>query len=285
MRVAFRRCWVVLVFAGMCGAAHGQVARRLETAFPSDSKHPRQAGGAELLLAVCPGAVETGKDIGCKTPCPDYTAFAGDNLPRSLQAVTFGHFLSPTSEDAVLWMIGCESHQWNFGGTVLLTRKLQQWSMVWYRAGVQTARCHKVLRRDRREILVCIGTGGAQGNNATQIYVEDLLNPKPTLVGDVNDGTFFAAFDDTANCGELPPVIRTHIDKVEFSTNAGTPSVSVLAGYGKKQMTPEDVKACRGGQDGVLPSVKNYRMDFLYDGHGYKPTPASAAAVQIFSSR
>jgi hypothetical protein len=292
MRVAFKRCWVALVFAGLTAAAQAQVAHRLETAFPSDGKDPRQAGGAELLQVVCPGAVEVGKDIGCKTPCPDYTDFPGDNLPWSLEVVTFGHFLSPTSEDAVLSMGGCEPHSLNFGGTILLTKKSQKWSMLWYRSGVQTARCHKVLRRDRREILVCIATEGAQGNNSTELYVEDLLNPKPTLMaGDVDDGGFFAAFDDTATCGwqqeaDAPDtVIRTHIDKVQFSTNAGTPSVLVLASFGKKRMTPEDVKACRDGQDSVLPSVKSYRMDFLYDGHGFEPTPSSAAAVQIFNSR
>ncbi len=213
----------------------------------------------------------------------------------SLEAVTFGHFLSPTSEDAVLLMTGCEPHMLNFGGTILLTRKSQKWSMLWYRAGVQTARCHKVVRRDRREILVCIGTEGAQGNNSTELYVEDLLNPKPTLMaGSLGDGGFFAAFDDTANCGEgqgadapdTSPVIRTQIDKVQFSTNGGTPSVLVVARFGKKQMTPADVKTCREGQYGVLPSREELsRIDFLYDGHGGEPTQASATSVQIFNSR
>jgi hypothetical protein len=73
--------------------------------------------------------------------------------------------------------------------------------MLWYKSAVVTAQCHKVLRRDRREILVCIGTDGGQGNNATELYFEDLLNPKPTLMaGDANDGTFFVAFDDTLTC-------------------------------------------------------------------------------------
>jgi hypothetical protein len=251
-----------------------------------------------LLRAVCPGAVEIGKAVGCDTPCPDYTDFHGDRLPWTLEAVTPGHFLSSTSEDAVLSMTGCESRASNFGGTILLTRGSRKWSMLWYRSAVQTAQCRKVLRRDRREILVCIGTDGAQGNNSTELYVEDLLNPKATLRASAgNDGTFFVAFDDTTTCGwqqgadalDTSPVIRTHIDKVEFSTriepDASAPSISVVASFGKKQMTPEDVKACMDKQEGVLPSMKSYQMDFLYDGRDYRPTPSSADTVQVFWSR
>lgn len=281
-------------------ATLAQLPNGIVTVFPTDSKDPRQAGGTELLQAVCPGAVVTSKDIGCDIPCPKYTDFGrfGDRLPWSLGAVTLGHFLSPTSEDAVLWMSGCESHASNFGGTILLTRRSRKWSMLWYKSAVQTAQCHKVLRRDRREILVCIAEDGAQGNETTDLYVEDLLTPKPTLrAGEANDGTFFSAFDDTATCGwqqgadapDVSPVIRTNIDEVQFSNRtepgAGAPSISVVASYGKKQMTLEEIKACMDKQEGVLPTLKSYRMDFLYDGGDYEPTPSSADTVQMFRSR
>jgi hypothetical protein len=212
--------------------------------------------------------------------------------------VTFGHFLSPASDDAALWMVGCESHGSNFGGTILLTRRRGKWSMLWYKSAIQTAQCHKVPRRDRREILVCMGTDGGQGNNFTELYVEDLLNPKATLrAGNANDGTFFVAFDDTATCGQqgagappdTSPVIRTHIDKVSFSnglgSDAGPPSISVMASYGKKQMTGEEIKACMDEHWEVLPSVKAHQIDFLYDGNGYRPTPATLDIAKIFESR
>jgi hypothetical protein len=38
-------------------------------------------------------------------------------------------------------------------------------------------------------------------------------------------------------------------------------------------------------REAVLAPVKTDRMNFRYDGYGYEPTPASAAAVQIFKSR
>ena len=140
-----------------------QVSDRRDMAFPSESKDPREAGGAELLEAVCPGMVTTGKGMGCLTGCSDDTAFGkfGDRFPWSLEAVTLGRFLSPTSEDAVLWMTGCEPHSLNFGGTILLTKRSNRWSMLWYKAGVQTARCHKAATGDeRRSWCVSVRQGG-----------------------------------------------------------------------------------------------------------------------------
>src|SRR6202022_3007343 len=112
-----------------------------EPIFPSDGKNPRQVNGAKLLETVCPGNVVTGKEIECRTGCPESTSFGsiGDHdFEWSLGAVTQGHFLSPTSYDAVLWMQGCEPHSANFGGTVLLTRRSQQWMMLWYQGGIET---------------------------------------------------------------------------------------------------------------------------------------------------
>ena len=95
--------------------------------FPSDGKSPAEANGAELLQAVRPGKVKVGKEITCDVDCPSYTEFRGFGLfDWALARVTRGHFLSPTSEDAVLSIVGCESHPNNLGGTILLTRRLPE---------------------------------------------------------------------------------------------------------------------------------------------------------------
>jgi len=107
--------------------------------FPSDGKSPAKASGAELLEAVCSGqVVVVGDKIGCGKEYLYFTGFADDELDWSLTGVTRGHFLSPTSDDAVLSAEGCEPHVANFGGTILLTRSFQGWVMEWYKAGVDT---------------------------------------------------------------------------------------------------------------------------------------------------
>jgi hypothetical protein len=140
-----------------------------------------------------------------------------------------------------------------------------------------------------------MGTAGGQGYTWTSVYMEDLLSPKPTLMaGERDDGTFFAAFDSTLTCGwnqdeqQKPyPLIRTDVYRVEFLTNKanGAPVVSVTASFGKRQMKPEDVEACLAKGDGILPITKSYRMDFLFDGHDYKPAPSSADTVRLFRER
>jgi hypothetical protein len=114
------------------------------------------------------------------------------------------------------------------------------------------------------------------------------------MASEGDDGTFFAAFDSTFSCGwndgnqrEPFPLIRTHIDKVEFSTSKanGAPLVSVTAGFGKKQMNPEAVKACLANEEGIFPGTRNYRVDFFFNGHGYKPTPSTVKALRIFEAR
>lgn len=265
---------------------------RRETVFPSDTKDPPQVG-AELLEAVCPGAVRVGKYVGCATGCSDATGFGkfGDRFPWTFVKVTLGHFLSAISDDAVLLMSGCEPHSENFGGTLLLTRKSGRWSVLWYKGGVETAKCHKIALHDGREILVCIGTYGAQGSIWTDLYVEDLLDPKPTLMAG-NDGTFFETLDDTLTCGwqqgapqpDSDPVIRSRIDKVEFSGD-NTPLVSVTASFGTKRMTAEEVQSCMVNRGAFFPRMKTYRMEFVYDGRGFKPTPGSIETVRIFKGK
>jgi hypothetical protein len=161
--------------------------------FPSDGKPPAETNGAELLQAVCPGEVEVGEKIGCGKHCPSFTIFGDFGMSDgwSLTRVTRGHLLSPTSNDAVLSMEGCEPQSQNFGGTILLTRGAQEWTMEWYRSGIETSQCHKVPLQNSREILVCVGRWVAPtGHSGTDLYVEDLLSPVGSLMA--SDGSPFS---------------------------------------------------------------------------------------------
>jgi hypothetical protein len=44
----------------------------------------------------------------------------------------YGHFLSPTSDDAVIYAAG-ESHPTFWGGTLLLTKRGSEWAPIWYK--------------------------------------------------------------------------------------------------------------------------------------------------------
>jgi hypothetical protein len=248
-----------------------------KTIFPSDSQDPKQSGGAALLEAVCPGRVVVGKEIQCRVACPESSGFAGGNFEWILAAVTHGHFLSPQSDEAVLSMTGCEPHSENWGGTILLTRREQKWTMLWYKAGIETSQCHKVKLRDLREIPVCLGSDGGQGIVQTELFVEDLLSPTPSLMAAMGEG-FFTISDTTDTCGwmsddvEKPdPLIRAYIEKVDFrDIKGGVAAISVTAAHGEQKMTREDVDICTKQSRSFLPQTKRYQADFTFEGGSYR---------------
>jgi hypothetical protein len=76
----------------------------------------------------------------------------------------------------------------------------------------------------------------------------------------------------------------------------------VTATFGKGKWTAEAVNArdrafqhgydasveARGTErefEALLPPLKRYRLDFIWDGHDYKPTLASAATAKIFANQ
>ena len=268
------------------GAASTNSSDPAETSFPSDTKLPAQAEAKDLLAAVCPGRVALAGSVECRLPCPKYTSFAGEDMTWSFDGITQGHFLSPTSDDAAVSITGCEPHSENFGGTALVTRRSGRWSMLWYKAGVETSRCHKVPLKDRREILVCIGEYGSQGDVVTALYIEDLRAPKPALMAGTAE--FFVAYDNTLTCGamgnETFPLIRSHIDRVAFGDLATShpPAISVSASFGKKPTTPANVQACTAKRDGSLPETRLHQIEFFFDGQNYSPTPSSIEAARLF---
>jgi hypothetical protein len=207
-----------------------------------------------------------------------------------LVGVTRGHFLSTFSDDAVLSTIGCEPRAANYGGTILLTRQTWGWSMVWYRAGADTSKCHKIAVENPREILVCLGTSVGQGHFSTALDVEDLAAGEERGFLSVSDNT--AAMECGTNLrGDRVPLVRGGIEKVEFGTSAdGRPLVSVTAFTGQKWLNNEEVEACEDLRSGakprhelnIFPATKTYHLEFFFDGHDFKPTAESAEAAQLF---
>lgn len=272
----------VLVFL-LTAFAWAQPAGAPKSVFPDDSQDPKRAGGAELLEVVCPGHVAVGKYIECKETCPESSAFKDDKFfDWTLLGITRGHFLSSDSDDAALAMTGCEGGYNNYGGTILLTRRSEKWTMLWYKGGVPTGRCHRAKLQGGREILVCLQEYGGQGNEWTDVYLEDLLMPLTAGMAG-REGTVLSVFDNSSTCGwnpqdEAKPVhiTRGSIDRVQIRTALdGTfRGLTVFARSGERDMTVSQVEACTDelnprkphlGLDFNAPT-KPYRIDFKFDG-------------------
>lgn len=222
-----------------------------QTAFPNDVHPPT----AQFLQPVCSDQTDPGGQLACT--CPAGSLLDVDGYGWKLTGVTVGHFLSPTSDDAVVAMQGCETHADNYGGTVLLTRQPGGWVKDWYKAGVVTSQCHKVTTKDNREILACIGASGVQGASSTELYVEDMLRPGTTLMGE-DEAPFFRVNDDLRACGTDGVITHSVIEKVEFS-DATPAAISVTASLGKRPAA-----GC------VAPALTRYRFEFAFDKGDYQ---------------
>lgn len=93
-----------LLIVLLTAAAWAQPATPRAPIFPADNETPVQGRAAELLEAVCPGKVVTGKQITCGDVCPEFTGFSEQESRLECR------FLSPTSDDAALSTLGCEGH-------------------------------------------------------------------------------------------------------------------------------------------------------------------------------
>lgn len=96
--------------------------------FPLAASDLRSTNLKPLLDAACPGkAYFHGAEAGCTVCPPGSDAVVTGNAGIQLTAVTYGHFVSAASDDALLSTSGCETQGANLGGTLLLTRTAGKW--------------------------------------------------------------------------------------------------------------------------------------------------------------
>src|SRR5690348_10904963 len=120
LRTALAYCAGIFLFTTI---AHGQPDDwYIRPIFPLASADFNTVDIQPLLEAACPGKTyrrnKRGRqEVGCKV-CPAGSGIR-DVPGQSLEAVTFGHFTSASSEDALLSTMGCEPHSYYFGGSFL----------------------------------------------------------------------------------------------------------------------------------------------------------------------
>jgi hypothetical protein len=241
-----------------------------------------------LLKVVCGEGVRTvtargGKALGCGDG-DVREILESRHRPRRYEwmpyvlweadGVLFGHFLSATSDDAVIPCVDCESHPALWGGSLLLTKQDDKWEPVWYKPGVITRHCHKISLETGRQILVCEEPDGGMGHSLHGLYLVDFTKPKFAW-----DSLVLAA--DTYGSYMLEGVQVQTIDRVQFDE---TPQIGLLVRvYGRHGRIglPHDPARWREGPL-PKPKVSNYEIDFRLNGDVFKVTPGTAAAGRLF---
>ena len=240
-----------------------------------------------LLRAVCGEGVRTvtaqgGKAFGCGDGDMQ-EILQSRHRPRRYEwmpyvlweadGVLFGHFISPTSEDAVIPCVDCETHPALWGGSLLLTKQHGNWEPVWYKAGVVTRHCRKVSLETGRQILFCEEQDGGMGHSLHGLYLVDFTKPKFAW-----DNVVLLA--DTYGSYMLEAVQNQIIDRVQFyETQAGL----LLRVYGRHGRVGLPLDPTMG-REGPLPKPKisNYESDFRLAGDVFKVTSGTAGAGRLF---
>lgn len=246
-----------------------------KTSIPSDAAHLPATEVQSFLQKICPG--ET-KGAGCAV-CPA-------EMPPSaqtwdLKAIVLGHFLSFSSEDALVSAFGCESHANGMSGSYLFTRDGSSWRKVRYEAGVNASDCKKLTGLDGRDRLVCAADDMHQGFADEFLY---LLDPgrDPSTIDPMNDTSrgdiFFDVNDSLRSCVKLQDgtVLSGAMERVEFVLleEARQVRIVVTARLGRA-IVPNDVfrKACAAGlSSGLRIATVVRRYEFVFDGQEIVPS-------------
>ena len=259
------RRWNAGVFfaAMLCNAAQWGV-------IPSDAAHVSPAEKRAFLADICPGHES---DAGCSV-CPEEMPPSAQNW--ELRTAIFGHFQSPTSEDALVSGFGCEPHSNLMSGAYLFTKQGSSWRKVRYTAAENADDCKKLPGSDGRDLLVCESSDMHQGVADWFLYLMDAGRGQSRN----EDGplqVFFGIEDSFGSCVNLADGGMTtgRIESVSFVPASTVPSVRIIvtARLGKAVLPDKAMKKCQPGREkGVTLTTVPRRYVFLLDGR--KITPA-----------
>lgn len=228
--------WRVLFVAGLiCAAQPADWANR--PLFLVDSTRRHQAELQPLVETRCESSADR----------------------RRLNAINFGHFLGPKSEDAVVTTLGCEPHSLLFGGSFLLTKREGEWVSLGYHPGVITNHCHKLPTGSGVDFLLCSHVLGGQGSVSRVLRAYDFRTPKrPRVLFSL------AVWNEIRNGDAFPVAAQGVIESVRFDDldGDGLADISFLTRIERTNAELQRVIDSHGAWATPL-RVPAYRVEYL----------------------
>jgi hypothetical protein len=253
------------------------------------SPSPSPAQAATLLQSICPRSAQPadsktpGSLPGCKS-CPDFTT-DGALQPGlaihdyfGIQTIIQGSFTAPGAVEAVASFKGCEPHAENYGGSILLAKSGDSWSIVRYVQALITTACRPYRLQNGRDLLLCDEQNRHPQESRQTISVIDLSNPKRAPGQSV-----FGVVNTSGANG--PTAVWGSIDRATLAdrNGDGTPDLTLEITVGQGACTT-DGGSCLGDYSDAI--IQKYTLDFLFhsDSGAFLPAPSSRATVDRLAS-
>ena len=236
---------------------------------PSDAAKVSPAEVRQFLALICPGHSPA---MGCSL-CPPEMPFSAQTW--DLRTVTFGHFLTAKSEDALVSGVGCEPHSNGMSGAYLFTKEASSWRKVWYGPGENASDCKRVTASDGRDLLVCEGADMHQGVGESFLYLLD-AGHDPSKREDNSLDIFFGLYDSLGSCTQLQDgTLSGKIESVSLipASALGAVRITVTARLGKAVIPDKILYSCNQSDFKRRPTIATVlrRYQFVFDGQKVVP--------------
>ena len=235
-------------------------------------------GNQQLARAVLQGACEGAVKGDSCSQCPGL-----NQGPWSIKTIIVGHFASPQSEEA--WVqVGAPCYYSLRANpvTLLLAKRKGRWTVLENVLAFDLAHCARKKFRSGREYLICefykSEQTGERGYELSSVTVEGSETKFHPLL----------STSDTTEACMMDRCRETRVKSVEFRdvNNDSFEDISVTVVYGSSQRTEKLRDLCAAAlEEGRIvhpPSIKLYRIVWLFDGDRYVATPESRPALALF---
>lgn len=196
-----------------------------------------------------------------------------------LRSVIYGSFTVPGVQEAVASFEGCEPHASEFGGSILLTKRDDSWSMLRYTPSLITAACRTYRLKTGRDLLLCEGEDGHMDETSQEIYVCSFSSQNPPECPAV-----FTVVNTQTACGTS--AVWGSIDDATLRdvNGNGMPDLSLKITVGQGTYPRKDGGSCLW--HALHSTVQKYRLDFLFQPKTdtFSPAPWSSTSAEHLSA-
>lgn len=255
-----------------------------QTSYANDVVNPSQAEAFALLKPICGedniqlNPQSEGQNFACGT-CPAFTQFPNHFSPEyfTLETVSYGSFTQPGVREVVLDFFGCADRASSYGGSVLLRRDSQEWSVVRYDLGLRTHRCLNFSSRDSRNFLVCENRYSNHGGDSQWLSAIEFAKAKTNEIR-------LLSVDSNVGSGRPPYRETLFLNWNQQDMNKdGLLDLVVKVRDARAKTEPpnfdcEPYEAC-------LLNPKIYQLVFLFNGKSFNPIPETAKVKPLLERR